>query len=304
MIIDIFSAAVQFFCEKMDKLLMLLTTDLTAFQNGAIWNAIEIVYTALLSVGLTIAGILIWFGLLQSTDRYVELKKPSVWLKFLAEIILINALMYYGKDLLLTTVQIGQGIAKKMMQVCGMVSADGSSIFHIAIPEGLGQAVDSMSLTKEVGLFIAVIIASLWIVISTCGVLLSVYGRLFNLYLLIAISPLPVAAAMGRPTRFVSFNFFKTFLSVVMEALVMILVLYLFKAFFTSGFNVELEPYVIESGNFIHSTTTTPIINGEPVTTTAAEVVFGYMAEISFLFLMLFGMLKGTDKLVNRIFGI
>ena len=93
MIIDIFSAAVQFFCEKMDKLLMLLTTDLTTFQNGAIWNAIEIVYTALLSVGLTIAGILIWFGLLQSTDRYVELKKPSVWLKFLAEIILINALM-------------------------------------------------------------------------------------------------------------------------------------------------------------------------------------------------------------------
>ena len=85
MIIDIFSAAVQFFCEKMDKLLMLLTTDLTTFQNGAIWNAIEIVYTALLSVGLTIAGILIWFGLLQSTDRYVELKKPSVWLKFCSQ---------------------------------------------------------------------------------------------------------------------------------------------------------------------------------------------------------------------------
>jgi len=32
--------------------------------------------------------------------------------------------------------------------------------------------------------------------------------------------------------------------------------------------------------------------------------VFGYMAEMSFLFLMLFGMLKGTDKLVNRVFGI
>lgn len=304
MIVDIFSAAIQFFCEKMDKLLMLLTTDLTTYQNGAIWEAIQIVYTAMLSVGLTIAGILIWFGLLQSTDRYVELKKPSVWLKFLAEIILINAVLYYGKDLLLTTVQVGQGIAKRMMEVCGMISADGTSIFHITIPEGLNDAVNSMSLTKEVGLFIAVIIASLWIVISTCGVLLSVYGRLFNLYLLIAVSPLPISAAMGRPTRFVSYNFLKTFLSVVMEALVMVLVLYLFKAFFTSGFDVGLEPYVVESGNWIHSTTTIPIVNGEPVTTTAAEVVFGYMAEVSFLFLMLFGMLKGTDKLVNRIFGI
>lgn len=304
MIMDIFSAAVQFFCEKMDKLLMILTTDLTTYQNGAIWDAVEMVYMALLSVGLTIAGILIWFGLLHSMDRYAELKKPSVWLRFLAEIILINAVLYYGKDLLLTTIQVGQGIAKHMMQVCGMVAADGTTIFHIAIPEGLDTAISSMSLTKEVGLFIVVIIASLWIVISTCGVLLSVYGRLFNLYLLVAISPLPLSAAMGKPTRFVTYNYLKTFVSVVMEALVMILVLYLFKAFFTSGFNVELEPYVVESGNWIHSTTTTPIINGVPVTTTASEVVFGYMAEISFLFLMLFGMLKGTDKLVNRIFGI
>ncbi|MBQ9872762.1 MAG: hypothetical protein IJM27_12650 [Eubacterium sp.] len=304
MIMEIFSAAVQFFCEKMDKLLMLLTTDLTTFQNGTIWDAIQTVYMAMMSVGLTVAGILIWFGLLQSMDRYAELKRPSVWLRFLAEIILINAVLYYGKDLLLTTVQIGQGIARRMMQVCGMIAADGTSIFHITIPDGLGQAIDSMSLTKEVGLFIVVIVASLWIVISTCGVLLSVYGRLFNLYLLIAVSPLPIASAIGKPTRFISFNFLKTFLSVVLEALVMVLVLYLFKAFFISGFDVELGPYVVESGNWVHSTTTTPIIDGVPVTTTASEVVFGYMAEISFLFLMLFGMLKGTDKLINRIFGV
>ena len=264
----------------------------------------ENVYTALLAIGLTLAGIFIWFGLLQSMDRYAELRRPSVWIRFLVEIILINAIMYYGKDLLLTMVKVGQGVARKMMEVCGMITADGTSIFHITIPEGLNTAIDSMSLTKEIGLFIVVIFASLWIVVSTCGVLLTVYGRLFNLYLLIAISPLPVASAIGKPTRFVSYNFLKTFLSVVMEALVMVLVLYLFEAFFTSGFNVELEPYVIESGNWFHSTTTAPVIDGQVVTTTASEVVFKYMAEISFLFLMLFGMLKGTDKLVNRIFGI
>ncbi len=304
MIVDIFSAALQFFCEKMDKLLMILTTDLTTYQGGAIWNAVQTIYDAMLAIGLTIAGVLIWFGLLQSTERYAELKKPSVWLNFLVEIVLTNAVLYYGKYILLNLIEIGQGIAKRMMEVCGMISSDGTSIFHLTIPEGLNEAIDSMSITKEVGLFIAVIFASLWIVIATCGVLLSVYGRLFNLYLLVAVSPLPIAAAIGKPTRFVSYNFLKTFLSVVLEALVMILVLYLFKAFFSSGFNVGLGPYVIESGNFIHSTTTTPIINGEPVTTTASEAVFGYMAEVAFLFLMLFGMLKGTEKLVNRIFGI
>ena len=35
-----------------------------------------------------------------------------------------------------------------------------------------------------------------------------------------------------------------------------------------------------------------------------AANVFSYIAELEFLFLMLFGMLKCTDNLVHRIFGI
>jgi hypothetical protein len=52
-------------------------------------------------------------------------------------------------------------------------------------------------------------------------------GRLFNLYLMIAISPLPIATAIGKPTRFVFYNFVKSFLSVVLEALIVVLVLYI-----------------------------------------------------------------------------
>ena len=32
--------------------------------------------------------------------------------------------------------------------------------------------------------------------------------------------------------------------------------------------------------------------------------VFSYIAEMAFLFMMLFGMLKGTEKLVHKIFGV
>ena len=271
MIADIFAAALEFFCDKIDMFLGILTTDITTFQDGAIWQAVSALYDAMVAMGITIAGMLIWIGLLQSTSRYAELKRGTVWLQFLIEVILANAILYYGKYLLLECID------------------DGTSIFHITIPEQLNDAIGRMRITRQIGVFIIVIIASVWIVISTCGVLLSVYGRLFNMYLLIAISPLPVSTVISKSTRFVFYNFLKTFLAVVLEALVMVLVLYLFQAFFTSGFNVGWSRSM-GSGS-------TGAISDD-------SRVFGYMAEMSFLFLMLFGMLKGTDKLVNRVFGI
>jgi tRNA(adenine34) deaminase len=68
-------------------------------------------------MGVTIAGVLIWFGLLSSTSRYVELKKASVWVQFLIEIILTNAVLYYGKFLLLECIKIGQAMTEKLMDV-------------------------------------------------------------------------------------------------------------------------------------------------------------------------------------------
>ena len=289
MIADIFAAALHFFCEKIDQFLGILTTDITTFQDGAIWKAVSNLYDAMLAMGLTIAGMLIWIGLLQSTSRYAELKRATVWIQFLTEIIIANAVLYYGKYLLLECIKIGQGMTKRMMTVTGMVADDGTSIFHITVPDALNSAIGRMSITKQIGIFIVVIIAAVWIVISTCGVLLSVYGRLFNMYLLIAISPLPVSTVISKQTRFVFVNFFKTFLAVVLEALVMVLVLYLFQAFFTSGFNVEWSR---------------SMGSGSSGAISDDSRVFNYMAEMSFLFLMLFGMLKGTDKLVNRVFGI
>lgn len=366
MIADIFAAALQFFNEKIAGMLTILTSDLVSYGSttpgkpGALWIAVENIYMAIWAIGVTIAGILIWMGLLQTTDRYAELRRPTVWVKFLVEIVLVNALLWYGKDILLTLVNIGQGITRTLMQKTGIIDANGDSIFHTVLPSTLDSAVRSMNLSSQIGLFIVVVIASLWIVISTCGVLLAVYGRLFNLYLLIMIAPLPISTAIGKPTRFVSLNYLKTFMSVVMEAVVIVLVLYLFSVFFTTQgkieLNLELKTDVISSareedsvmslniansiasGEFTAAAVTQDDIekyrngelkpwkivakmtddeiidwyrtegpgslNGFVPFENADSAMFSYMAQIGFLFLMLFGMLKGTDKLVNRIFGV
>ena len=129
MAMTILQAALTFFADKMRILLTILTTDITTYEGGVIWNAISNVYDAILAMGVTIAGVLIWFGLLSSTSRYAELKKASVWVQFLIEIVLTNAVLYYGKFLLLECIKIGQGMTEKLMHVTGMLTTNGNSIF-------------------------------------------------------------------------------------------------------------------------------------------------------------------------------
>ena len=325
MAMSLLEAALTFFADKMRILLTILTTDITTFNGGVIWNAISTVYDAILAMGVTIAGVLIWFGLLSSTSRYAELKKASVWVQFLIEVILTNAVLYYGKYLLLECIKVGQAMTEKLMDVTGMLTTSGNSIFDVTVPSDLSVAVDSLSLSKGILLFVVVLIGAILIVVSTIGVLLTVYGRLFNLYLMIAISPLPIATAIGKPTRFVFFNFVKSFLSVVLEALIVVLVLYIFTQFVSSslGFDSVLSNYVdpdvylaqygVIPGNnmskIIGSNALPPEVIAEyqrlvEIKDSLGSYVFNYIAEMAFLFVMLFGMLKGTEKLVHKIFGI
>ena len=325
MAMSMLEAALTFFAEKMRVLLTILTTDITTYNGGVIWNAISTVYDAILAMGVTIAGVLIWFGLLSSTSRYAELKKASVWVQFLIEIVLTNAVLYYGKFLLLECVKIGQGMTEKLMNVTGMLTTNGNSIFSVTVPENLKVAVDGLSLGKGILLFVVVLIGAIFIVISTIAVLLTVYGRLFNLYLMIAISPLPLATAIGKPTRFVFYNFVKSFLSVVLEALVIVLVLYIFTQFVgtNTGLDSALENYVdpdmyLLDHGIMPTVDISRIMGSLMLTEEEIEVyqhllemrdnlgslVFSYIAEMGFLFMMLFGMLKGTERLVHKIFGI
>jgi hypothetical protein len=306
--LGLFTAAINFFCNKMDIVIQVLTCDITTYKGGAIWRAVSLIYDSLLAVGIAIAGILIWVGLIESTTRFAELKRPSVMGFFLIEITCLNAILYYTKDLLLRCFMIGQGITEKVMQSVGMVNSDGTSIFQITVPETFQTCINNASWLSNIGIMIIVVIASVWIVVSTLAVLLTVYGRLYNMYLLIAISPLPVSTVISKPTRFVFVNFVKSFLSVTLEAIVMVIALYLFQAFFSSGFNDIMPQYIVDE-SWLGSSTTN-IINGMEAAATGqqtyspTEAVFTYLAEISFLFALLQSIMKGTDRIVNKIFGL
>ena len=323
MLAELLSAALTFFCDKMDIFLTMLTTDLTTYNGGGIWDAIVSVYNVLLTIGVTLANILVWAELIESTTKWLEMRKASVLIFFVLQIVIVNVIIHYSKDILLTVYSIIQGVTNKVMESTGMVLEDGTTFFHITVPDEFTEAVDSLTITQSIGMVVMLIVVALWIVISTIGVLLIVYTRIFNLYLLIAISPLAFACAMSRRTRFVFTNFVKNFFSVAIEAVVLVLTMYIFKQLFEQGVNVELE---YEEGSLLYNnivgtfgTTIGSILGGIPggivgyytslgffgddghVTTAS---IFAYLLDMSFLFAVMIGMVKGSERIVNKVFGI
>lgn len=307
-VVLLLKAALTFFSEKMDLFLRMLTTDLTTYNGGGMWQGVENIYQALLIVGLSLANIFVWVELIESTSKWAELRKSSVLITFVVEIIVVNAVMYYGKDILITVYSIGQGITRGVMEKTGMINANGQSLFNIQVSDDFIEAVGRMNISSGIALLIVIIIVSAWICVSTIAVLLTVYVRIFNLYILIAVSPLAFACAMSKRTRFVFENFCRTFASVTVEAVVLVLVMYLFSQFFSSGINIDMTQGSTPSSDtlgwlftLLSPTLAIPAGGMNPANVTA---IFEYLITMAFLFAVMLGMVKGSENLVKRIFGL
>ena len=307
-VVLLLKAALTFFSEKMNLFLKMLTTDLTTYNGGRMWQGVENIYQALLIVGLSLANIFVWVELIESTSRWAELRKSSVLITFVVEIVVVNALMYYGKDILITVYSIGQGITRGVMEKTGMINASGQSLFNIQVSDDFVEAVGRMNISAGIALLRVIIIVSAWICVSTIAVLLTVYVRIFNLYILIAVSPLAFACAMSKRTRFVFENFCRTFASVTVEAVVLVLVMYLFSQFFSSGINIDMTQGSTPSSDtlgwlltLISPTLAIPAGGLNPANVTS---IFEYLITMAFLFAVMLGMVKGSENLVKRIFGL
>lgn len=315
MLTEILSAALTFFCTKMNIFLAMLTTDLTTYNGGGVWNSLMNVHTILLTIAITIADMFIWVELIETTTRWIEIRKASVLIFFLIQIVGINAVIYHSKDILITVYSIVQGVTKSVMTSTGMMTTSGDILFNVTVPDELYDAVDTLTLVNAAAVFIVIIIISIWICVSTISVVMLVYVRLFNLYLLIVISPLAFACAMSRKTRFIFGNFLKTFMSVAIEAIVMVLVMYIFKNLLEQGINVDINSKSSNPGIFQFITDTTLTAGGLGKFVQAKNlflknnsadvlVVMTYLLEMSFLFAVMLGMVKGAERIVNKVFGI
>ena len=94
-----------------------------------------------------------------------------------------------------------------------------------------------------------------------------------------AIAPIPLSTLAGQPTENIAKSFLKSYAGVSMQGVVIVLACIIFTAYAASMPQIDT--------------------NAAPIT-----MVWCYVSEIGFNMLVLLGLVKGSDRIINDMMGL
>ena len=132
----------------------------------------------------------------------------------------------------------------------------------------------------SIPLWIVTLLGSLLITVLSFIMILTVYGRMFKLYMYTAIAPIPLSTFAGEPSQSVGKNFIRSYAGVCLEGAIIALACIIFSVFASS----------------------TPAVSDTSLS--AVTIVWNYVGELVFNLLILVGAVKASDRIVKEIMGL
>lgn len=274
-IVQNLNSALETWSEKLAEIWTLLTQNPETFKGGGIWNVMVNINDALKAIGYGLLVLFFAVGLVKTCGSFSDLKKPEHVLKAFIRFALAQGAVMYGMELMTSIFSIVQGVISKIMSSSGM--ADGGVT---ELPAEIIEKVESVGMLESIPLWIVTLLGSLLITVLSFVMILTVYGRMFKLYMYTAIAPLPIASFAGEPTQSVGKNFLRSYAGVCLEGAVIALACIIFSVFAASP----------------------PAVGDTSLS--AVTVVWNYVGELVFNLLILVGAVKASDRIVKEIMGL
>lgn len=264
-------SALDFWADKYDDIFTILTTSPDEFQNGAVWTVVGNIITILQGIGTSLIIILFFYGLFMSSIDYRDVfRNPktialSFVRPFLAEFFVVNSM-----ELLLYILHLIQGIMLQINTVSTAVTYN--------IPSEITTALEGADWWASVGAWASSFLGKYLIGALALIIVVLVYGRMFKIFLLAAISPIPLAGMASEKTEYMANNFMKSYIGECLRGVLIVVSCIIFSIFAQSP----------------------------PATsaTTPGAMVSMYVLEVAMQMLILVVMIKGSDRLVKEFFGI
>ena len=133
---------------------------------------------------------------------------------------------------------------------------------------------------ESIPLWIVTLLGSLLITVLSFIMILTVYGRMFKLYMYTAIAPIPISTFAGEPSQSVGKNFIKSYAGVCLEGAIIALACIIFSVYSASP----------------------PAIGDTSLS--AVTIVWNYVGELVFNLLVLVGAVKASDRIVREMMGL
>ena len=260
----------------MSEIWQLLTQSPETFKGGDIWNVMLTIHDALIGIGYGLLVLFFAVGVVKTCSSYADMKRPEMAVKMFVRFALAKGAIGYGLELMMALFNIIQGVVSTIMGSSGM---DGSSQ-ALSIPEEMIESIENVGLLDSIPLWIVTLLGSLLITVLSFIMILTVYGRMFKLYMYTALAPIPLATFAGEPTQSIGKNFIHSYAGVCLEGAVIALACIIFSVFAAS------PPAVADSS------------------LSAVNIVWSYVAELIFNLLVLVGAIKASDRIVKEMMGL
>ena len=274
-IVQNLNSALQTWSDKLAEIWTLLTQSPENFKGGAIWSVMTNINGGLKAIGYGLLVLFFAAGLVKTCGSFTDMKKPEHVVKAFIRFALAQGAVMSGMELLTVIFSIVQGIVTNIMSHSGMA---GGTVTEL--PSEIVDKIEAVGMLESIPLWIVTLLGSLLITVLSFVMILTVYGRMFKLYMYTAIAPIPLATFAGEPTQSVGKNFIRSYAGVCLEGAIIALACIIFSVFASSP----------------------PAIGGTSLS--AVTIVWNYVGELVFNLLVLVGAVKASDRIVKEIMGL
>lgn len=274
-IVQNLNSALQTWSDKLAEIWTLLTQSPENFKGGAIWSVMTNINGGLKAIGYGLLVLFFAAGLVKTCGSFTDMKKPEHVVKAFIRFALAQGAVMSGMELLTAIFSVVQGIVTNIMSHSGMA---GGTVTEL--PSEIVDKIEAVGMLESIPLWIVTLLGSLLITVLSFVMILTVYGRMFKLYMYTAIAPIPLATFAGEPTQSVGKNFIRSYAGVCLEGAIIALACIIFSVFASS-----------------------PLAIGD-TSLSAVTIVWNYVGELVFNLLVLVGAVKASDRIVKEIMGL
>lgn len=304
-ILSTLQASIAFFDAWMSQLYDVLMLDPISYQNGAIWATVSKIYDALMGPAVSILTIGFYVALIHDSGEFIKTRHfgSVVWTFIL--LCITASLLLGGKYILLLIFWCFKEI---LQAVTGPNRTNFLDLSWVELPKQVKLATSGLGATKATLFFIVVLIFALVIMVCSFTIIMVVYGRLFNIYLHLAVAPLALACGAAGPLRGTFASYLRSFVGVCLQGVVIVIVCMVFSAFANNfDFNtvqtsdqqiVELKEDMTEEE--FQAWWEQWGMDNKELEAKKAEVLWTYLSQMLFLYLIMAGMIKGADNFIHQ----
>ena len=273
-IVDNLNNALNTWNSKLAEIWQLLTQSPQIFKGGGVWAVMVSIHGALQAIGYGLLVLFFAAGVVRTCGSFVEVKKPEHALKLFVRFALAKGAVTYGLDLMLAVYDIIQGMVTTVINRSGVGGMAG-----MTLPQKLIDLIASVGFWDSIPLWAVTLIGGLFVTVLSFTMILTVYGRMFSLWMYTAIAPIPLSSFAGEPSANVGKNFLRSYAGVCLQGVVIALACIIFSTIAVT------DPAVDSS-------------------VSAVTAVWSYVGELVFNLLILVGAIKGCDRIVKEIMGL